>query len=137
MKTINNILEEFDKELKGSLLEFISVYECYGVTKHISPEGKETRFTSKELPELMEIAVKNISKNTKQSIEDAFKEVGLEEETYTCRFHPTDSWHEVGCPHDKYTLSELNTSKNGYNLAIQKQKQRMKLFLEGGEIINE
>lgn len=27
--------------------------------------------------------------------------------SYNCRFHPTDWWHEVGCPHKKWTIEEL------------------------------
>ena len=27
--------------------------------------------------------------------------------TYSCRFHPTDWWHEVGCPHKSWTMEEL------------------------------
>ena len=26
---------------------------------------------------------------------------------WTCRFHPTEEWHEVGCPHRKWTVEEL------------------------------
>lgn len=26
---------------------------------------------------------------------------------YSCRFHPTDWWHEVGCPHKEWTVEEL------------------------------
>jgi hypothetical protein len=35
----------------------------------------------------------------------------LEEETtnprWNCRFHPTDYWHEVGCPHREWTKEQL------------------------------
>jgi len=27
--------------------------------------------------------------------------------TWSCRFHPTDSWHEVGCPHQSWTAHDL------------------------------
>lgn len=26
---------------------------------------------------------------------------------WTCRFHPTNSWHEVGCPHRQWTKEEI------------------------------
>lgn len=26
---------------------------------------------------------------------------------WNCRFHPSDWWHEVGCPHQKWSLSQL------------------------------
>lgn len=26
---------------------------------------------------------------------------------YTCRFHPTDYWHEVGCPHQAWGMQDL------------------------------
>lgn len=29
------------------------------------------------------------------------------EVTFICRFHPTDSFHEVGCPHKKWTVDEV------------------------------
>lgn len=29
------------------------------------------------------------------------------EATYSCRFHPTESWHEVGCSHQKWSVEEL------------------------------
>jgi hypothetical protein len=27
--------------------------------------------------------------------------------TWICRFHPTNSFHEVGCPHQEWTKEEL------------------------------
>lgn len=27
--------------------------------------------------------------------------------TFHCRFHPTDWWHEVGCPHVEWTPEQL------------------------------
>jgi len=27
--------------------------------------------------------------------------------TYSCRFHPFNGWHEVGCPHMKWTKKQL------------------------------
>jgi hypothetical protein len=26
---------------------------------------------------------------------------------YTCRVHPTESWHEIGCPHQNWTKEQL------------------------------
>lgn len=30
--------------------------------------------------------------------------------TWICRFHPTDSWHEVGCPHQEWTKEQLQAA---------------------------
>ena len=27
--------------------------------------------------------------------------------SFTCRFHPTDGFHEVGCPHQAWTREQL------------------------------
>lgn len=27
--------------------------------------------------------------------------------TWNCRFHPTDYWHEIGCPHQKWSKEDL------------------------------
>jgi len=27
--------------------------------------------------------------------------------SYSCRFHPTDWWHETGCPHMKWKKKQL------------------------------
>jgi rhamnogalacturonyl hydrolase YesR len=32
---------------------------------------------------------------------------GVNDVTWTCRFHPTDWWHEVGCPHQEWTKEQL------------------------------
>lgn len=45
------------------------------------------------------------------AIEDALDKSGL----YTCRFHPTNSWHEVGCPHQDWTFDELSQAKKHAN----------------------
>lgn len=29
---------------------------------------------------------------------------------YSCRFHPTDWWHSVGCPHQDWTLEQLKSA---------------------------
>jgi len=26
---------------------------------------------------------------------------------WSCRFHPTNSWHEAGCPHQEWTKEQL------------------------------
>ncbi len=31
---------------------------------------------------------------------------------YSCRFHPTDWWHEVGCPHQTWTNEQLQDALN-------------------------
>jgi hypothetical protein len=49
-----------------------------------------------------------------------------QEVTWNCRFHPTDWWHEVGCPHQAWTVDQLRdqiaTMKRGANLAIETYK---------------
>ena len=30
-----------------------------------------------------------------------------------CRFHPTDSFHEVGCPHMEWTVEQLREALEG------------------------
>jgi len=30
--------------------------------------------------------------------------------SYSCRFHPTDSFHEVGCSHCEWTKEELQSA---------------------------
>lgn len=32
--------------------------------------------------------------------------------SYNCRFHPTDSWHEVGCPHQAWGNDDLQKALN-------------------------
>lgn len=55
---------------------------------------------------------------------------------WNCRFHPTDWWHEVGCPHKDWTKEELQealvTAKQSIKMSsgfIQSKKQ--KSFEEG------
>lgn len=31
---------------------------------------------------------------------------------YNCRFHPTDGWHEVGCPHINWSKKQLQEALN-------------------------
>lgn len=40
-------------------------------------------------------------------LEDFNKKIDAVEVTWNCRFHPTNWWHEVGCPHKKWTNKEL------------------------------
>lgn len=46
--------------------------------------------------------------------------------SWTCRFHPIDYFHEVGCPHQAWTVEQLQgaleTAKkvNSYHLEILK-----------------
>jgi hypothetical protein len=35
------------------------------------------------------------------------RELDRQGRTFTCRFHPTDWWHEVGCPHMVWTKEQL------------------------------
>jgi len=33
--------------------------------------------------------------------------------TWNCRFHPTNWWHTVGCPHQKWTVEQLQSALEG------------------------
>lgn len=35
--------------------------------------------------------------------EQKFKDI---EVTWNCRFHPFNSWHEIGCPHKEWTKEQ-------------------------------
>lgn len=51
--------------------------------------------------------------------------------TYSCRFHPTDGWHEVGCPHVKqWSKEEL---QEALNLAKQSNNYLIYLLSNGGK----
>jgi len=44
------------------------------------------------------------------------------EVNWSCRFHPTEGWHEVGCPHQEWTKEQLLEAlimhkQNAQNLA--------------------
>lgn len=39
------------------------------------------------------------------------KDWQLDEKTYHCRFHPFDWFHQVGCPHMKWTQEELDEAE--------------------------
>lgn len=41
--------------------------------------------------------------------------------TYSCRFHPTDWWHEVGCPHKEWTKEELQRALDNAKRSIELQ----------------
>lgn len=41
---------------------------------------------------------------------------------YTCRFHPTEGWHEIGCEHQEWTVKELKR-------ALDKAKRSLELQL--------
>ena len=43
----------------------------------------------------------------KKEIENKIQETPI---TWHCRFHPTDWWHEVGCPHKPWTKEELQSA---------------------------
>ena len=50
--------------------------------------------------------------------------------SYSCRFHPTDWWHEVGCPHREWTAAELQKA-----LDAAKQSQAFMIYkLSGGKL---
>ncbi len=49
--------------------------------------------------------------------------------SYSCRFHPTDGFHEVGCPHKEWTKEEL---QNALNHAKQSNNYLVYLLGENG-----
>jgi hypothetical protein len=50
--------------------------------------------------------------------------------TWCCRFHPTDWWHEVGCPHRDWTDAELRSAGYGHLLeAARPTKERIEAVL--------
>ena len=49
-----------------------------------------------------------------------------EKPTYSCRVHPTDWWHEVGCPHKSWTNEELQS-------ALDKAKRSQELLIKTGD----
>ena len=59
---------------------------------------------------------------------------------WCCRFHPTDWWHEVGCPHQEWTkedlLSALITKKKFEEVATQKKSIRAAIQEEKHKKIN-
>ena len=72
----------------------------------------------------------------KQEAEQAKK--AEENITWTCRFHPTDWFHELGCPHREWTKEEyksaLHSKKIGEQLMLEALKQAK---LEGRREENE
>lgn len=39
--------------------------------------------------------------------EEIKKTIEQQEVSWNCRYHPTNWWHEVGCPHQEWTKEEL------------------------------
>ncbi len=52
-----------------------------------------------------------------------------EKPNYHCRFHPTDWWHEVGCPHMEWTKEQLQDA-----LDKAKRSKELELAVRNGEI---
>ncbi len=50
-----------------------------------------------------------------------------EKPMYSCRFHPTDWFHEVGCPHQNWSSEELQD-------ALDKAKRSMELQVALGNV---
>ena len=38
------------------------------------------------------------------------KAIAYQPVTWSCRFHPTDWWHEIGCPHQEWTNEQLRSA---------------------------
>lgn len=64
-------------------------------------------------PDALHDFVTNINKPENRAIVEKAIEMLNEEQRkvmeygWTCRFHPTDSFHEVGCPHQDWTKEDL------------------------------
>jgi hypothetical protein len=48
----------------------------------------------------------------KNEPKDKFEEL-KKEVVFSCRFHPTDYWHEVDCPHIDWTKEQLIDALRG------------------------
>ncbi len=53
---------------------------------------------------------------------------------FTCRFHPTDWFHEVGCPHKEWTKEELQSA---LKTAKQVNEWHMQIFIKHPELLRE
>jgi hypothetical protein len=47
-------------------------------------------------------------------------EIAKKNVVFSCRFHPTDWWHEVGCPHMQWTNEQLLDAIRGLKVNIDK-----------------
>lgn len=56
--------------------------------------------------------------------------------TWACRHHPTDWWHEVGCPHVQWTKEQLQealvTAKQSHAMLLEKFKRDLPIRITGG-----
>jgi hypothetical protein len=61
------------------------------------------------------------------SLEDDQKEIENQEIFFSCRFHPTDWFHEVGCEHQDWTKEQLRSAlisaKKSHQYIIKKYVQ--------------
>ncbi len=48
---------------------------------------------------------------------------------YTCRHHPTDGWHEIGCPDKEWTKEDLQKA-----LDQQKRNNELERHLKGEDV---
>ena len=46
-----------------------------------------------------------------KSFDEKFK-IAKDNLKWSCRFHPTDWFHEIGCPHQKWTKKQLQDALN-------------------------
>ena len=44
---------------------------------------------------------------------------------YSCRFHPTDWWHEVGCEHQNWTKEELQSALDKVKRSLELQMKNL------------
>src|SRR3990167_1291544 len=43
---------------------------------------------------------------------------------FTCRHHPTDGWHEVGCSHQAWSVEQLQSALVGQKRVVQSLQRR-------------
>lgn len=52
---------------------------------------------------------------------------------WCCRFHPTNWWHEIGCPHQEWTKEQLLSALIGLKQAQDSMQKRAMCFIEENE----
>ena len=67
---------------------------------------------------------------TNEEYEEAKKNV-----TFSCRFHPTDWFHEIGCPHMEWTNEQLLDVVRG--LKVNLNEAHKKFYGESGVVFHE
>ncbi len=57
--------------------------------------------------------------------------------SWTCRFHPTEWFHEIGCPHEKWTKEDLQkaieTRKSSEGLTVKRLQEAKEEGIQQGK----